>query len=72
MRCHKASAWKSRCSNFSPNVSSVRAAVWIFARASFTRHTSRLFFRPYSLMISSFASKRLFSKSRYGLQKVVT
>merc|ERR1712211_106527 len=48
-------------------VSSSRAADLIRARLYFTRHTSRLFLRPYSPMSFSSWSRRAFSKGLLGV-----
>eukprot|EP00438_Fugacium_kawagutii_P023030 Skav229907 [mRNA] locus=scaffold2151:506954:508405:+ [translate_table: standard] len=71
MRRSRASPWKIRIGLLSSRVSRVRAAVRILAKAYCTRHTSRLFFKPYSPMIFISPSRRSFSKGLLGLRKVL-
>ena len=61
----------SRLGSFSSRVRSSLADFRIFARAYFTRQTSRLFLKPYSPISFSSWSRRSFSKGRLGVVKVL-
>lgn len=60
-----------RRGSFSSSVSNTREALRILARASCTRQTSRLFFKPYSPMSFISPSMRSFSKGRLGVRLVL-
>ena len=70
-RLRRALPSNKRLGSFSSKVSSSRAALRILARAYFTRHTSRLFLKPYSPMSFNSWSRRAFSKGRRGVTNVL-